>query len=215
MPHRMSDFIKAALIVFALLLAFIISWPIFDFLLPRTEMDSRVIHIDRQRSSLTYHIYGTAGAVGKCSITPGNSQQLQQGAEFIALRTPIFGRCVGAKPITCNGLLCSSGDEGDINANSLLDKAIQNLYGDRYLTVNGLVADYLGYAPEVRRWPNVRSRIPPTRVRYSVRMPDRLVIFDSNGEWQTSRSCGTVEGLCRAVSRVSRGASGDSSVPAP
>lgn len=198
----MPPFPKAAIIFLATILATICLWTIVDRLLPAEEMDSRVLQLLEDEDSLTYVIYGTGGGVGTCPIPHGDSLVLQQHTEIVAIRTPIFGTCIDVKPTICKDLLCSSEHDVAIDVVSLLSKAIQYSYGDEYLTVNELFQDYPGYTPEIRKWPIVRSPIYP--VRYSVRMPEQLVIFDKYGRSMTSRTCGSVEGYCEKIPRFIR-----------
>ncbi len=177
-------------------------WPAVDNLLPAEETDTHVHHFLEGKDALAYVVPGTGGGVETCSITQDASSQLQQGDEIVVTRTPVFGRCIGIKPMRCLGLVCAPDHDDTMDADSLLREAISYSYRDRYSNADELANDHPGYSPQIRRWPDVRDSLSPKR--YSVRLPEQLVIFDKDGKLRTSRTCGHVGGLCSKIPRKPR-----------
>ena len=170
-----------------------------DGLLPTEEMDTHVHHLLKTTDSVVYGVPGTGGELATCSIADEEFRQLQPNTEIVVLRTLILGRCVGVNQVRCLGLVCSSGSKDAINTDSFVRNAIQYAYGERYSTVGELARVYPGYSPQIRRWPDVRGFLGS--VRYSVRLPEELVILDKDGNALTSRECGSDEGFCQRVQR--------------
>lgn len=170
-----------------------------DSLLPTEEMDTHVHHLLETTDSVVYVVPGSGGELATCSIADKEFRQLQPNTEIVVLRTLILSRCVGVSQLRCQGLVCSSGSKDAINTDTFVRNAIHYAYGDRYSTVGELAKNYPGYSPQVRRWPDVRGSWGS--VRYSVRMPEQLVIVDKDGNAVTSRKCGSDEGLCQRVPR--------------
>ncbi len=164
------------------------------------EIDTNVLSLRKEDQSVIYFVPRTAGGTENCSVPAATFITLHEGDEIVVLRTSFLNRCAGVRKITCQGVLCSFRQE-TINADNLIQEALKLEYRGRYKTASELAADFPGYSPEVRRWPDIRSRV--FEPRYSVRLPDRLMIFDTRGTYLTSRECGSVEGLCKKVTRKS------------
>jgi hypothetical protein len=187
-----------AVVLAAILIFFVTGcfWAV-DGLLPVEEMDTHIHHFLKEKDSLAYIVPGTGGGMDTCPVAHNDSRQLQPNAEIVVMRTLIFSRCVGVKPIRCLDIVCSSGHDDAIDANTFLREAIRYSYGDKYSTANELVDDYPGYFPEIRRWPRVRNPLIP--VRYSMRSPEKLIIFSKDGGILMSRACEHADGLCKRV----------------
>ncbi len=164
------------------------------------EIDTSALRLLNEDKSILYVVPLTAGATESCPASTDTFVNLLENDEIVVLRTSILNRCAGVRKMICRGILCSFRTE-KINARNLLQEAINLEYKGQYQAVSELAADFPGYYPEVRRWPDIRhSSFPP---RYSVRLPDRLMIFDMTGTYLTTRHCGAAEGLCKNVARKS------------
>ena len=76
------------------------------------------------------------------------------------------------------------------NEHMLVEAAVRAIYPGTYETLEELRRDYPGFSTRVRRWgPN----------RFSVDMPDELVILDAQGKIHATRNCGSTEGDCEQV----------------
>jgi hypothetical protein len=170
-----------------------------DGLLPTEEIDTRVDHFVETDGSLAYGVPLSGGEMDTCSLEDNELRALQPKTPVVVQRTLILSRCVGVKPIRCMGLVClSDTTDATIIADSYIEAAMHYAYGDRYSSVSDLAKEYPAYSPEIRRWPPIRGGL--SLARYSVRLPDRLVILDSDGNALTSRTCGSDGGYCEKVS---------------
>ncbi len=166
---------------------------VVDSLLPTEELDSDVHHFLKNGDVLAYIVPLTGGELDTCSIAGKELQAVKVKTKISVQRTPIFGRCVDIKPIRCISFVCSSGTHGTIDADTFFRNAIHYAYGERYSNLSELMKDFHEYHPQIRQWPTVRLWVP---VRYSVRLPEEIVIVNEEGNVQTSRKCGSSESYC-------------------
>lgn len=170
----------------------LVSW------LPVEQMDTTVYRQSNSKNSITYSIPLTAGEDATCTVPDEKFEALKPGTKIV-VTTSIFGNCLDVGEIRCQKSVCSSETESIIDADRFILSAMQYAYGDKYPSVGILSDDYPGYLPQIRRWPKVRHVL--SSERYSVRLPEELVILDKEGKALTSRRCGASEGYCEMVPR--------------
>ncbi|WP_143098437.1 hypothetical protein [Variovorax sp. OK605] len=168
------------------------------FFLPVEQMDTHVYGHSNPSNSIAYAIPGTAGVMARCTVPDQSIQAMKPDTEIV-VKTSILGTCIDVGEIRCQNLVCSSEAQGIIDADQFIRGAMQYAYGDKYQSVGILSHENPGYLPQIRRWPNVRHVLSPER--YSVRLPDQLVILDKEGKALTSRRCGATQGYCQGVPR--------------
>ena len=92
-----------------------------------------------------------------------------------------------------------------LNNKNAVDRAIQYGYPRQYKSLDELRIDYPDFVPEVEHWSEYGSAILYySKVgwglgRFSISLPDMLVVIDENGNPEATRRCGTVEGYCELV----------------
>lgn len=173
---------------------------LLDRLLPRQEMDAYVHQLTQSTEPLVYSVPLSGGELDTCSLDASELSALWPHAEIVVEKTLLLGRCVSVEPILCVGMVCSPPRSRKIDANALIQKALHVAYGEEYVNIASLSADHPGYSPQVRRWPIIREPLVPER--YSVRLPEQLVIFDKDANFITTRKCGSVDGYCQTVKRI-------------
>jgi len=175
-------------------------WLLVDRLLPREEMDTHVHQLNQPTGPLVYGVPLSGGELDTCALDTDELSALWPHAEIVVERTLLLGRCVSVKPIRCVGMMCSPLGSRKIDADALVQKALHVAYGEEYENIASLSADHPGYSPQVRRWPIIREPLVPER--YSIRLPEQLVIFDKDANFITTRKCGSTGGYCQAVERT-------------
>jgi len=87
--------------------------------------------------------------------------------------------------------------------NKLIATAIEHYYPEIYPSLDDLRVDYPGFAPVVRRWSEDYDVMFLFGIgRYSVQLPESLVLIDQDSHVKTSRECGPNSGYCKRTAPV-------------
>ncbi len=196
-PLHYTNHMLRSLIVLVILVVIGLCLLALEGMLLTEEMDAHVHHFVKSANSLAYIVPESGGEIDTCPIEDDKLWALQQGAEIVVKKTLILGRCVSIKPIRCVGYMCSSGTNDVINADHFIQNVIRYAYRNKYANLGELRKEYPGFSPQIKRWPIIRIFWSP--VRYSVRLPEKLVILDRDGKIWTTRECGSAEGYCQKI----------------
>lgn len=178
--------IKTLILAFAVILAVII----LDSTLPTNKMETRVSSIDTSNGRLTYVIPLTAGDVDKCSADKNVMAALSRNSQVVIEKTALFERCNASLP------------SWPVDVDKFVQRAVRRTSADNYANIEALRIDYPGFTPHIRLWGDDPWYLSARLRRYSVQMPEEVVIFDPDGNVTTTRTCGTVGGYCKIVSPI-------------
>jgi hypothetical protein len=93
----------------------------------------------------------------------------------------------------------------DLNNEAVINNAIRFAYQSFYTDLNALRRDYSKFNPSVSHWSEYGSatlhylHIGWGLGYFSIRLPDKLVVIDADGEPHATRKCGSVEGRCELI----------------
>jgi len=176
-----------------ILLAFVATLLLLDYFLPPDRMDTTTYTSTFSATSGGVIVYGlplTGGGMASCNVSAEMVREIPERSEVVVASSAIFGRCTGVYPFA---------EPQGIDRARFVETAIRHAFNDVYASLDELRADYPGFTPRIRFWGSDPWYQPASWRRYSVQLPDELVILDSAGVVRTTRSCGSSEGDCEVV----------------
>jgi hypothetical protein len=181
---------KKIIIIVSLIFVFFLGVLFFDHALPTNKIETTVHHVDKSNRAIIYNVSLSGGGVESCSVDDGIIAKLHPNCPIVIETTAILGKCKATLP------------SWPVEADKLIKVAVRYASYGNYANIEQLRKDYPGFTPRIRLWGEDHWFMPVSFRRYSVQMPKKLVIFDSDGNFLTTRDCGTVGGDCKPVTPV-------------
>lgn len=180
----MTSFLKIAVALFVAIL-------LLDNFLPTEKIQTEVHHSTvggKSSGEIFYIVPLTGGVMESCAVKEEIVRKFPLNSDIFVEKTAILNRCIGVDLPSV-----------PIDSARFVETAIRYSYGDIYSSLDELRADYPGFTPRVRLWGSDFWLFPESFRRYSVELPEELVILDTYGTPRATRSCGSVEGDCELV----------------
>ena len=162
----------------------------FDRFLPTSKIETTVYSVDKSSQTIIYNVPLTGGGIDTCPTDEEVIETLRHNSPVVVETTAIFRKCRATLP------------SWPVDADKLIRIAVGYASYDNYANIEDLRRDYPGFTPRIRLWREDPWFMPASCRRYSVQLPEKLVIFDPDGNVRTTRTCGTVGGDCEAVAPI-------------
>ena len=161
-----------------------------DSVLPTSKIETSVQSVDKSKQTIIYNVPLSGGDIDTCSADLDVIETLHHNSPVVIETTAILGKCRATLP------------SWPVDVNKLIRIAVSYASHDNYANIEDLRRDYPGFTPRIRLWREDPWFMPASFRRYSVQLPEKLVIFDPDGNVRTTRTCGTVGGDCEAVAPI-------------